>query len=63
MFCCPNVFLAGTWLIFLLNYPLEMLHTNMERQKKKEFTQFHFSIQGQENISSFQISVYDLILM
>lgn len=41
-----------------------MLHTNMERQeKKKEFTQFHFSIQGQENISSFQISVYDLILM
>lgn len=40
-----------------------MLHTNVKCQEKEKFTQFHFSIQGQENIPSFQISVYDLILM
>lgn len=57
------MFLAGAWLILPVNHFLEMLHTNVKCQEKEEFTQFHFSIQGQENIPSFQISVYDLILM
>lgn len=40
-----------------------MLQRQMQRRKMREFTQFHFSIQGEENIPSFQISMDDLVLM
>lgn len=40
-----------------------MLQGQMPWQEMSEFTQFHFSIQGEENIPSFQISMDDLVLM